>query len=61
MDHSQNNSIVNSHPFDRAKRFVENKEIIVKTSDYDLELASTKDYVEIRNNKSYWKNRNHLC
>ena len=39
-----------------AKRFVENKEIIVKTSDYDLELASTKDYVEIRNNKSYWKN-----
>ena len=44
-----------------AKRFVENKEIIVKTSDYDLELASTKDYVEIRNNKSYWKNRNHLC
>jgi len=39
-----------------AKRFVENKEIIVKTTDYDLELASTKDYVEIRNNKSHWKN-----
>ena len=39
-----------------AKRFVENKEIIVETNDYDLELSTTKDYVQIKNNKSYWKN-----
>ena len=39
-----------------AKRFVENKEIIVETNDYDLELSATKDYIQIKNNKSYWKN-----
>ncbi len=39
-----------------AKRFVENKEIIVETNDYDLELSTTKDYIRIKNNKSYWKN-----
>ena len=39
-----------------AKRFVENKEIVVKTNDNDLELSSTKDYITIKNNKSYWKN-----
>ena len=39
-----------------AKRFVENKEIIVVTNDYDLELSTTKDYIQIKNNKSYWKN-----
>ena len=39
-----------------AKRFVENKEIIVETNDYDLELSTTKDYIQIKNNKSYWKN-----
>ena len=39
-----------------AKRFVENKEIIVKTNDNDLELSSTKDYITIKNNQSYWKN-----
>ena len=39
-----------------AKRFVENKEIIVETNDYDLDLSTTKDYIQIKNNKSYWKN-----
>jgi len=39
-----------------AKRFVENKEIIVETNDYDLELSTTKDYIQIKNNKSYLKN-----
>ena len=39
-----------------AKRFVENKEIVVKTNDNDLELSSTKDYITIKNNQSYWKN-----
>ena len=29
-----------------AKRFVENKEIVVKTNDNDLELSSTKDYIQ---------------
>ena len=39
-----------------AKRFVENKEVIVEANDYDLELSSTKDYIQIKGNKSYWKN-----
>ena len=39
-----------------AKRFVENKEIVVRTNDNDLELSSTKDYITIKNNQSYWKN-----
>ena len=39
-----------------AKRFVENKEVIVNASDNDIDLSSRKDYIEIKNNKSYWKN-----
>jgi len=39
-----------------AKRFVENKEVIVEANDNDLELSSRKDYIQIKNNKSYWKN-----
>ena len=39
-----------------AKRFVENKEIIVEANDNDIELSSRKDYIQIKNNKSYWKN-----
>ena len=39
-----------------AKRFVENKEVIVEANDNDIELSSRKDYVQIKNNKSYWKN-----
>ena len=39
-----------------AKRFVENKEVIVEASDNDINLSSRKDYIQIKNNKSYWKN-----
>ena len=39
-----------------AKRFVENNEVIVEANDNDIELSSRKDYVKIKNNKSYWKN-----
>ena len=39
-----------------AKRFVENKEIIVTSNEYDLELSAKKEYVKIDNDKSYWKN-----
>ncbi|MAU30565.1 MAG: preprotein translocase subunit SecA [Flavobacteriaceae bacterium] len=39
-----------------AKRFVENKEVIVEANNNDIELSSRKDYVQIKNNKSYWKN-----
>jgi len=39
-----------------AKRFVENKEVIVETNDYDLELSSSKEYIQVKNNKSHLKN-----
>jgi len=39
-----------------AKRFVENKEVIVEANDNDIELSSRKDYIQVKNNKSYWKN-----
>jgi len=39
-----------------ARRFVENKVVIVEANDNDIELSSRKDYVQIKNNKSYWKN-----
>ena len=39
-----------------AKRFVENKEVIVEANDNDIELSSIKEYIQIKNNKSYWKN-----
>ena len=39
-----------------AKRFVENKEVIVEANDNDIELSSRKDYIQIKNNNSYWKN-----
>ena len=39
-----------------AKRFVKNKEVIVEANDNDIELSSRKDYIRIKNNKSYWKN-----
>ena len=38
-----------------AKRFVENKEVIVETNDYDLELSSSKEYIQVKNNQSHWK------
>ena len=39
-----------------AKRFFENKEIEVTTSDFDKEVASKKSYVNIKSDKSIWKN-----
>ena len=39
-----------------AKRFVENEEVIVGASDNDIDLSSRKDYIQIKNNESYWKN-----
>jgi preprotein translocase subunit SecA len=39
-----------------AKRFFENEEIEVTTSDLDKEIASKKSYVKIKSDKSIWKN-----
>ena len=39
-----------------AKRFVENKEIVVSSNNFDIELSSRKEYVKIKDNKSYWEN-----
>ena len=39
-----------------AKRFFENKEIEVTISDFDKEVASKKSYVNIKSDKSIWKN-----
>ncbi|MDR2207099.1 MAG: preprotein translocase subunit SecA [Flavobacteriaceae bacterium] len=39
-----------------AKRLVENGGLEVQANDYDKELATTKDFVEIRGDKAFWKN-----
>jgi len=39
-----------------AKRFVENKKIAVSSNNFDIELSSRKEYVKIKDNKSYWEN-----
>ena len=39
-----------------ASRFVNNKNISVKTSDFDIKIAQTKDYVEIKKDLAVWKN-----
>ena len=39
-----------------AKRFVENKEIAVSSNNFDIELSSRKEYIKIKDNKSYWEN-----
>ena len=39
-----------------ASRFVNNKSISVKTSDFDIKIAQTKDYVEIKKDLAVWKN-----
>ena len=31
-----------------AKRFVENKEVIVEANDNDIELSSRKDYIQVK-------------
>ena len=37
-----------------AKRFTENKEIIVTASEYDKELATKKDFISIKNNSAIY-------
>tara|TARA_Y100000991_G_scaffold72507_1_gene54517 strand:- start:7630 stop:10974 length:3345 start_codon:yes stop_codon:yes gene_type:complete len=39
-----------------AKRFVENEEIIVASNDFDQKISNQKEYVKIKNGKSYWSN-----
>ena len=39
-----------------ASRFVNNKNISVTATDFDLKIAQTKDYVEIKKNLAVWKN-----
>ena len=39
-----------------ASRFVNNKNISVKATDFDLKIAQTKDYVEIKKDLAEWKN-----
>ena len=39
-----------------AKRFVENKEIVVTANEYDLELSAEKDYVSVAKDKATWLN-----
>ena len=39
-----------------ASRFVNNKNISVKATDFDLKIAQTKDYVEIKKDLAVWKN-----
>ena len=39
-----------------AKRFKENKEIIVNATDFDKELATHNDFVDIKGEKAVWHN-----
>ncbi|HWR99687.1 MAG TPA: hypothetical protein VN249_03680, partial [Prolixibacteraceae bacterium] len=41
---------------DTARRFFENSEIVVSVSDFDRELAATKDFVTIDGDKAIYKN-----
>jgi len=41
---------------DTARRFSENEEIIVTATDFDRELAATKDFVRIEDNKAIYSN-----
>jgi len=38
-----------------AKRFTDNEEVEVSASDLDRQLSPTRDHVEIRDEKAYWK------
>lgn len=40
-----------------AKRLAENGGLTVNASEYDRKLASTKDFVEIKGENAFWKNR----
>jgi preprotein translocase subunit SecA len=39
-----------------AKRFVENEEVVVTVNDFDKNLAATRDSINIKGDKSYFKN-----
>ena len=39
-----------------GRRWAENKQIVVEATDWDRELALTKDFVEIDGDKAIWKN-----
>ena len=39
-----------------ARRFVENKEILVKANDFDIELSARKEYVKINKGVATWFN-----
>ena len=39
-----------------AQRFKDNREIIVQPNEFDISLASTKDFVSINDNKAIYKN-----
>jgi len=40
-----------------ARRFTENEELRVAASDFDRELATTKDFIRIEGENAIWKNR----
>ncbi len=40
-----------------AKRFYENDELEVTATDFDKDIAASRDSVEIKGSKAYWKNR----
>lgn len=42
---------------DTARRFTQNEEIVVTATDFDKELAVTKDFVRIEGDKAIYKNR----
>ncbi len=42
---------------DTARRFKENETMEVKATDFDRELAVSKDFVEMKGDKAVWKNR----
>ncbi len=41
---------------DTARRFTENEEVVVTATDFDRELAATKNYVRIEGDKAIWLN-----
>ena len=41
---------------DTARRFKENEEIVVTATDFDRQLAATKDFVRIEDDKAIYKN-----
>ena len=41
---------------DTARRFAENEEIVVTANDFDRDLAATKDFVRIEDDKAIYQN-----